>query len=57
MRMILSDAELADRIAGNGCSYVQEYMSEKIYLDKYRAMIRSVSKSGEQGDDSMANNM
>lgn len=56
MRMILSDTELADRIAGNGCSHVQEHLSERVYFDKYRAMIRSVSTSGEQGSG-IVNNM
>jgi hypothetical protein len=39
---------LADRLAENGCSYVQEFMSERVYIDNYHAMVRSVSANGNQ---------
>ena len=50
IRMVLSDAGLADRIAGNGYNHVREHLSEKVYFDKYSAMILQICASEDQGD-------
>lgn len=42
MRMVLGDAKLAERLADNGYSHVQEQLSEKVYADRYRELIESV---------------
>ena len=39
IKLVLSDHELAEKLAGNGYLYVQKYLSEKNYINNYKNMI------------------
>lgn len=40
LRLLLSDRRLADELAGNAFAYVQENLSERVYAEKYRDLVR-----------------
>jgi glycosyltransferase involved in cell wall biosynthesis len=40
LRRLLSDHRLADELAENGFRYVQDQLSERVYVEKYYELIR-----------------